>query len=286
MATPQVVLSRYQAGPLLGHRASTGEVVQVSPDLGRTAVQARIGDAGVEFPGGPVVLWPHLQEIASSDNGCFVCDDQGLQRITVFSAALNRVYSLMPTAGAPTLLISGIPMHRIKDTDPHADTLEKVKALRPLIGDVLDTSTGLGYTAIQATRTAAHVTTVELDPAVLEVARLNPWSQALFTTPTITQRIGDCAEVIEEFADESFDRILHDPPAFSLAGQLYGLAFYRQLHRVLRPAGLLFHYVGDPESRSGGNITRGVLRRLEEAGFERVARQPAAFGVVARRGRR
>jgi hypothetical protein len=55
---------------------------------------------------------------------------------------------------------------------------------------------------------------------------------------------------------------------------------------VLRPAGLLFHYVGDPESRSGGNITRGVLRRLEEAGFERVARQPAAFGVVARRGRR
>jgi predicted methyltransferase len=43
----------------------------------------------------------------------------------------------------------------------------------------------------------------------------------------------------------------------------------------------LFHYVGDPESRSGSRITRGVMRRLQEAGFKRVVRQPRAFGVVA-----
>jgi len=50
---------------------------------------------------------------------------------------------------------------------------------------------------------------------------------------------------------------------------------------VLRRGGRLFHYVGNPESKSGHNITRGVMRRLQEAGFSRVTRRPRAFGVVA-----
>ena len=62
----------------------------------------------------------------------------------------------MPTSGAPTLLIAGFPMHRIKNIDPHRDTLNKIKAARPS-GQVLDTSMGLGYTAIQAARTSDHV---------------------------------------------------------------------------------------------------------------------------------
>ena len=68
---------------------------------------------------------------------------------------------------------------------------------------------------------------------------------------------------------------------FSLAGDLYSLAFYQQAFRVLKQNGRIFHYIGDPESRSGARVTAGVIRRLQDAGFERVVRVPRAFGVVA-----
>jgi predicted methyltransferase len=150
-----------------------------------------------------------------------------------------------------------------------------------MVGKVLDTATGLGYTAIQAAHTAEHVTTIELDPAVLQVCRLNPWSQDLFENPKITQVIGDSFDVVAEMEAGSFTRVIHDPPAFSLAGDLYSGEFYRELNRVMRNRSLLFHYVGDPESKSGRSITAGVMRRLEQAGFRQVRRAPRAFGVLA-----
>jgi predicted methyltransferase len=159
--------------------------------------------------------------------------------------------------------------------------VEKIKAIRPVTGEVLDTTTGLGYTAIEAAKTADHVTTIELDPTVLAIARQNPWSQRLFNNPTISQVIGDSFEVVQELEDSRFSRIIHDPPAFSLAGQLYSGEFYGQLHRVLKSGGRLFHYVGSPDTRSGRNITRGVSERLLATGFSRVRRRPRAFGVVA-----
>jgi len=179
------------------------------------------------------------------------------------------------------MLISGIPMHRIKDTNPHQDTLNKIKAIAPVKGEVLDTATGLGYTAIEAAKTAGHVLTIEIDPTAQEIARLNPWSQALFENPQITQLIGDAFDMIERARPQSFSAIIHDPPMFSLAGDLYSLAFYQQAFRVLKHNGRVFHYIGDPESKSGARVTAGVIRRLQEAGFRRVTRAPRAFGVVA-----
>ena len=183
--------------------------------------------------------------------------------------------------GAPTMLISGIPMHRIKGIDPHRDTVQKIKTVAPVTGRVLDTATGLGYTAIEAAKTAEHVITIEIEPIVMEVARLNPWSRPLFQNPKITQVIGDVGEEIEGFEDEAFWRIIHDPPAFNLAGELYSGVFYGQLFRVLRRGGRLFHYIGNLESTSGRRVSRGAMRRLQEAGFSRVVRRPDAFGLVA-----
>ena len=93
--------------------------------------------------------------------------------------------------------------------------------------------------------------------------------------------MGDAFEVVPTFEDESFSRVIHDPPVFSLAGELYSATFYQQLFRVLKRGGRLFHYIGDLNSKSSGTITKGVLRRLQEAGFSRVVRKPEAFGVVA-----
>lgn len=278
---PGLVISHIQTERLPKLREAGEGHVNISPDLGRTTVEAAIEVTGVRFPTGEMLSWHAIQEINASKSSCFLIEDGEPRKIAAFSEFTNRVYSLMPTHQAPTMLISGIPMHRIKGTDPYHDTLQKMKAVKPVVGAVLDTATGLGYTAIEAAKTADHVVTVELDPVALEIAQLNPWSEALFDNPKITQRVGSSYEVVREFGDGAFARIIHDPPAFALAGDLYAGEFYVELYRVLRRGGKLFHYVGDPESKSGRSITRGVVRRLQESGFSRVTRHPHAFGVVA-----
>ena len=74
---------------------------------------------------------------------------------------------------------------------------------------------------------------------------------------------------------------MHDPPAINLAGQLYSAAFYGALRRALTRNGKLFHYIGDADSPSGSRTTRGVVKRLAEAGFLRVTVLKDAFGVLA-----
>jgi hypothetical protein len=258
-----------------------GQAARLSLDLNLSESEVRLQPEGVLFPGGENLSWESIAEISENEVACYSVDGNGARPIKGFSEFSGRVYGLMPTASAPTMLISGIPMHRIKDTNPYQDTLNKIKAVAPIKGDVLDTTTGLGYTAIEAAKTARHVVTIEIDPMAQEIARQNPWSQALFDNPRITQLIGDAFDEIGEFEAESFSTIIHDPPMFSLAGDLYSLEFYRQAFRVLKNSGKMFHYIGDPQSKSGARTTAGVIRRLQEAGFKRVTRAPRAFGVVA-----
>ena len=276
----RIVLSHWQVEPLFHGRKSGETAVSTSLDLGLTQSEVLLGPERVLLADGQWLPWDALEVILQSETGCYLIEGNQAVKIQRFSEFLGRAYGLMPTERAPTLLVSGIPMHRVKGTDPHRDTLSKIRTIAPVTGRVLDTCTGLGYTAIEAARTADHVTTVEIEPAALEVARHNPWSRALFDIPKITQVVGDVYDEVERFEDEAFDCIIHDPPAFNLAGDLYAGAFYRQLYRVLRRGGRMFHYVGDLESRSGRTVVKGVVRRLQEAGFSRVARRPQAFGLV------
>ena len=273
-------LSHYQVTPLLKQRDSIGSIVNISTDLSISILDGVITTEGVEIHGCNILPWELIEEIAASPNNCFTLVDGTPQKIITFSDLTNNTYSLYPTESAPTMLISGIPMHRIKDTTPDADTRQKIKAARPT-GRVLDTATGLGYTAIAAAKTAQQVITVELDPAAQEICRLNPWSQELFDHPRIEQRIGDSFDAIVTIQDSSLDRIIHDPPTFSLAGHLYSRDFYSEMYRVLKPGGRVFHYIGDPDSKSGRRITAGAIQRLEQVGFKQVHRVPHAFGVVA-----
>ncbi|GAC1377870.1 MAG: methyltransferase domain-containing protein [Ktedonobacteraceae bacterium] len=270
-----------QVEPLLAIQQKGEQSVEVSPDLGITTVTATITDEGVVFPDGEHLTWQQVKKIKNSRANCFVVEDSNIKTIQVFSQYTNRVCSLLPTKHTPSMLIAGFTMHRIVNIDPMQDTLQKVATLAPIVGRVLDTATGLGYTAIEAAKTAEQVVTIELDPGAQQIARLNPWSRQLFDNPKIQQIMGDAFEVVPTFENESFARILHDPPVFSLAGELYAGVFYQQLFRVLKRGGRLFHYIGDLNSKSSGTVTRGVLRRLQEAGFTRVVRRPEAFGVVA-----
>lgn len=276
-----MILSHQQTQGLLKAREQGQTSTSFSPDLGLSEIEARIGVDGATCADGQFISWDDIAHIDANPQACFLVKTDGLEKAQIFSETYNRLYSLYPTAAAPTMLVSGITMHRIKDIDPWEDTRRKIKAIAPIKGRVLDTATGLGYTAIFAAGQAGQVTTIELDPAVLDLARLNPWSRPLFDSPNIEQLIGDSFDLIADFSDAAFDRILHDPPRFALAGELFSADFYGELKRVLKPGGRLFHYVGDPASKSGRNTTKSVARRLEEAGFRRVIRKPEAFGLLA-----
>jgi uncharacterized protein len=276
-----IYLSHYQAAPLLRARKEGQRQVRTSVDLNLTMVVGELSDAGLVLPDGRVASWEAIEEAGSSDSACFLVEADSVKKVQQFSELTGRVYTLYPTPGAPTMLVSGIPMHRIKGTNPYHDTLTKIRSLAPITGRVLDTTTGLGYTACQASRSAEWVVTVELDAAATDIARQNPWSAELFDSPKITQVVGDSSELVPAFAGETFDFVIHDPPQFALAGELYSSEFYRALYRVLRPRGKLFHYIGDPESKTGRSMTRGANKRLSDAGFSRVIAHPEAFGLVA-----
>jgi len=277
------VLSSLHVEPLFRARTAGRGTAATSLDLGLSQADVALEAGGVVLPGGQRLPWEELERIAGNPAACFAIEGGAAVKIQRFSEVRNRVNVLLPTGRAPTVLISGVQMHRVRDVDPWQDTESKIRTIAPVTGRVLDTCTGLGYTAIAAARTAEEVITIELDPAMLEVARLNPWSRPLFENPRIRQIVGDSLDEVETLPAGSFARIIHDPPMFNLAGDLYSGAFYRALHRLLAPRGRLYHYIGDPESHSGRSATNGALRRLQESGFSRVVRRPEAFGLLAYR---
>jgi predicted methyltransferase len=246
-------------------------------------VQVALTPSGVEFDTGLSLGWDLVDEIAETDGACFVVSNGVVERrIQAFSSELDRSYSLLATPGAPTVMISGILMHRVKGITPDQDTARKLATLRPIGGRVLDTASGLGYTAIEAVRRGAQsVLTIELDPTMHAIARDNPWSNDLFSDARIERVYGDAFDVIRDLADRSFVRVIHDPPVMSLAGQLYSAEFYAQLLRVLQRGGRLFHYIGDLNRPSGRTVAQGAVRRLQEVGFRQVIRRPEAFGLLA-----
>jgi len=203
--------------------------------------------------------------------------------VKIAKACEGHYYKLKPVAPntAPTIEIDGIHMHRILDVTPWKDSEIKVKLMSVRKGfRVLDLCTGLGYTAIWALKYgASEVLTVEKDINVLEIACFNPWSRWL-EDKRITIVIEDALKVVKHLADNSFDRIMHDPPRLSLAGELYGLEFYRELYRILKSKGILVHYTGQPGYKSRKDIMAGVKNRLEMVGFT-VKKVPEALAVVA-----
>lgn len=273
-----IVLSHFQASELLGFR---GELqAEVSLDLGLSRDVVTLDADGVGFEGRRL-SWEQLEKIRKSERKCFRWEGDDLHEIRILSEETSWVRSLAPTLGAPTMLVSGFPMHRIKDTDPWRDTEAKIRACGKIHGRVLDTATGLGYTAILAGRKASSVVTVDIDPAGIAIARQNPWSQELFENSVIEQKIGDVVELIGEFSMGEFSLVIHDPPTVQFAGEMYSEAFYRGVFRVLSRSGKFFHYIGDPNSGLGSRMTEGVMKRLKSAGFRTVTRHPEAFGVLA-----
>jgi hypothetical protein len=199
----------------------------------------------------------------------------------------TALIKLVPTTwGPPTFEIDGIKMLPTARVSPYEDAMHKVALIEPRGKVVLDTCAGLGYFAAWSLRGgAASVHSFEKNPDVLWLRSHNPWSP---DSPWSHEQRGaltlvqaDITTAVPDFPAASFDAILHDPPRFAIAGELYSQQFYDQLARVIAERGKLFHYVGTPNKRSRGrDLRREVSRRLQQAGFDT---QYSGDGILGRR---
>ena len=252
----------------------------VSLDLGLTETTLERTSTCWILPGGITIDLEALHKIAEQETVAYLVIKEG-----VFQVALagKHFYKLLPTAGAPTIEIDGIRMHRTSGTTPDHDARSKLDVLGLDGGKVLDTCTGLGYTAIESVRRGAEqVITVELDPLVIRIAMVNPWSAQLFSGERIHMIIGDTYELSAIFPECFFEYVIHDPPRHVRAGVLYGLGYYRRLYRLMVSGGRLFHYTGEPGKKYRGlDVKKGVGFRLIEAGFKGVSYYRDVRGFTA-----
>ncbi len=270
-----LVLSWREAEQLLGAKG----IVRLN--IGMDIVDVIREQDSFLFPKHEHLSRQDTEKIAENKTVCFMLKDNETTKIQLFAQDTNRFYKLYPTADWPTLEISGVRMHRVTQVTPKKDTEMKIALVSPVEGVCLDTCTGLGYTAIGLVHAGAtKVVTIEKDHNCQDVARYNPWSQELFSLNNIERINGDVSVVIKSMKSNYFNRIIHDPPSFSLAGELYSLEFYKQLYRVLKKEGKLFHYTGRPGAvRSSRNLLGEASKRLTLAGFH-VKRHEDALGVV------
>ena len=197
----------------------------------------------------------------------------------------GALIKLVPTGwGAPTFEIDGIKMLPTSQSSPYADAQRKVALVAPRGKRVLDTCGGLGYFARACLDDGvAEVLSFEKNAHVLWLRCLNPWSpDPAESGGRLRLEHADVADRIATLPAGAFDAVLHDPPRFGIAGELYSQVFYDELARVLRPHGRMFHYTGTPNRRtSGRDVPAEVARRLRNAGF---AAEAALDGVFATKG--
>ena len=266
-----MILSSYQARQLLEAKKKDLKEIEISLDLNKTLSKINIEGNFFIFPQNEKISEEQLKKPIKNENACFLLRDNSLIKIQLFSDETNKFYKLVPTKDAPTIEISGIRMHVTKDMTPMQDTNRKIESIAPIHGYILDTCMGLGYTAIAASKSADFVITCERDENVLEIAKYNPWSKELFYNKKISILKTNILDEIKVFKSSMFDFIIHDPPRLSLASELYSLDFYKQIFRVLKNNGRLYHYTGNPGSKNRKiNLVGNVSKRLKQAGFKNV----------------
>ena len=249
--------------------------IECSLDLDRSRTSVEVGAEGWTWQGR---AFPYLE--SCRERTVYHWDGGAFRPVARFTSSLIK---LVPTQwGPPTFEIDGVKMLPTEHVSPWADAERKVGLIQPRGKVILDTCGGLGYFAACCLQGGAkQVLSYEKNADVIWLRSLNPWSPAAGGALTLTQ--GDITGEIGGMRDASVDAILHDPPRFGLAGELYSQAFYDQLARVLRRKGRLFHYTGAPNKltmgrKSGRDVPGEVAKRLRRAGF---SAKPDGDGILA-----
>ena len=248
-----------------------------SLDLGRSTDEATLAATHWEWRG-QCYPWPD----ALKDRTLYWWDGDDFAAVSRYAGKLIK---LVPTEwDVPTFEIDGIKMLPTSKASPLDDARRKVALVQPAGKAVLDTCGGLGYFAACCLDAgAARIQSFEKNQDVLWLRTLNPWSpdpEAPANGGRLQLAHADVSQAITGLREGSFDAVLHDPPRFGIAGELYSQVFYDQLARVLKRSGRLFHYTGTPNKlTSGRDVPREVARRLEKAGFRAELALDGVLGV-------
>jgi len=262
MMSPLLTLKVHEA---LRAAVHTGVfTLECSLDLERSTTWVELDAAGWTFHG---QRFPYLE--ICKDRTVYYWVDGSFQPVARYTASLIK---LVPTEwGPPTFEIDGIKMLPTAQVSPYADAERKVGLIQPRGKVILDTCGGLGYFAAWCLQgEARQVLSYEKNPDVLWLRSLNPWSPQPSDQSDrgLSLTLGDIAEQIAMLPNGSVEAILHDPPRFGIAGELYSQVFYDHLARVLKRKGKLFHYTGTPNKlTSGRDVPNEVSKRLRLAGF-------------------
>jgi uncharacterized protein len=267
------LLTRETADALRTAVRSGARTLECSLDLERSRTKVDVDGDGWNWQG---TRFPHLAE--AKDRTIYHWTGTAFEPVSRFTTSLIK---LVPTQwGPPTFEIDGIKMLPTAKVSPYADAERKVALIEPHGRRILDTCGGLGYFAAWCLQSGAgEVISFEKNADVIWLRSLNPWSPREDHRLKLTQ--GDIVEHIGRQADAAFNAVLHDPPRFGTAGELYSQEFYDQLARVLKRRGRLYHYTGAPNRlTSGRDVRNEVANRLKRAGFT-TALDPD--GVIATR---
>jgi predicted methyltransferase len=272
------LLTRAVADGLLAARDAGASEWVGSMDLGRSNAAASPGAESWQWKN---QSYPYPGKV--KDRTIYYWDGEEFSPVSRYAGSLIK---LVPTEwGAPTFEIDGIKMLPTSKESPVDDARRKVALVDPRGKVVLDTCGGLGYFAACCLEAGVgRIHSFEKNPDVLWLRTINPWSPDPASAASggrLELAHADVSEAIVQIADASVDALLHDPPRFGIAGELYSQVFYDQLARVLRRGGRLFHYTGSPNKlTSDRDVPREVARRLEKAGFRA---ELALDGVLATR---
>jgi uncharacterized protein len=272
------LLTRALSADLLAARDAGTGMWNGSLDLGRSRGEAALEADAWQWRG---QRYPY--PAALKDRTIYYWDGDEFAPVSRYAGSLIK---LVPTEwDVPTFEIDGIKMLPTSKESPLDDARRKVALVKPRGKVVLDTCGGLGYFAACCLEAGvARIQSFEKNASVLWLRTLNPWSpdpDSPLSGGRLQLTHADVSQAIADIPDASVDALLHDPPRFGIAGELYSQAFYDQLSRVLKRGGRLFHYTGSPNKlTSGRDVPREVAKRLEKAGFKP---QLALDGVLALR---
>ena len=241
--------------------------ITISLDLGLTKTKSELKKEGF-FVENKLIK---IKNIKDDDKSCYLINNNELEKVQYF--ADGKLYKLIPTEFRPILQISGTSMHKKE----FLDKLQRDK----LQGKGLDSGTGLGYSSIVASKTANEIITIEIDKNVIEIAKLNPYSNELFTNSRIKRKIGDLTEEIKKFKDKEFDFIVFDAGTVKGSEQFFSLENYKQAFRVLKEKGRLYHYLPKHQIKRGRDFASEIISRLKKAGFKKIFRNKGESYIIA-----
>jgi len=243
--------------------------IETSIDLGITKTILKISKDGF-FIGHDLIKQIKIRD---DDQSCYIVLDKALVKVQFMSEDTGFIYKLIPTSFRPILQTSGTSMHKRAFVD-------RVTADK-LTGKVLDAGTGLGYTAIEAAKTADTVTTIEIDPGIIDIAKLNPYSQDLFNKKNIMLVMGDLAGMFGDFKDGEFDFLILDVGNQKIFADFFSGENYRSAFRILKTGGKMYHYIPRLQVTHGRDFAAEVMKRIKAAGFSSIERNEKDSYVVA-----